>query len=123
MAKAHTGVEYTHEGKLKIYYLLSINYENLNNSQKAYEFAKMSLSEIAKKKQWDDDSKNFPGGYEQQGIKKLSEETVKENRKNSLLLIALILFSSGSVTFMLGYRYYKKKGSNAGATAENQYYL
>ncbi len=109
LAKAHTGVEYTHEGKLKIYYLLSINYENLNNSQKAYEFAKMSLSEIAKKKQWDDDSKNFPGGYEQQGIKKLSEETVKENRKNSLLLIALILFSSGSVTFMLGYRYYKKK--------------
>lgn len=99
----------TYENKLKIYHLLSINYENSNDSKNAYKFAKLSLAEINKKNIQAHSGNNFLGAYEKSEIKYASEETIKKNRENTLVLILFItiLFISG--VFYMKYHYNRKK--------------
>lgn len=95
--------------QLKIYHLLSINYENLGDNKNAYKFAKLSLSEIQKKKVRDDSGNIFLGMYEQQQIKSISDEMLKENKKNILLLIALIVLTCSGIIFYAVDRQKKRK--------------
>lgn len=100
-----TPVKCTYENRLKIYYLLSLNYENKSDNTNAYKFAKLSLSEIGKKKVQDIYGNNFLGKYEQMEIKSVSDEIVNENKKNTFLLIAFITASIGFIF----YKYNKRK--------------
>ncbi|WP_160138277.1 helix-turn-helix domain-containing protein [Chryseobacterium sp. c4a] len=109
--KTNRQVTNTHENRLKIYHLLSINYENINDNKKAYQFAKLSLAEIARKKQWDNNSSNFLGKYEQNGIETVSKVMIQENQKNIIFLIALVLLSSCSVVLGIFYWQNQRKKS------------
>lgn len=99
----------TYENKLKIYHLLSLNYENSNDNKNAYKFAKLSLSEIGKKNIQDISGNNFLGAYEKQEIKASSEETVGTNKKYTYLLIFLIILLSGGVIFYIKYHDNQRK--------------
>lgn len=102
-------IKCTYENKLKIYYLLSLNYENSSDNANAYKFAKLSLSEIGKKQIKDISGNNFLGRYEQLEIKSISEETIKENKKNTFLFIVITLLISTFFILYLAYNYYKRK--------------
>jgi AraC-like DNA-binding protein len=99
----------TYENKLKIYHLLSVNYENIRDDKNAYKFAKLSLAEIDKKNIQNTSVTNFLGKYEQQEIRSISEETIKENKKHTFLLIVCTILISIVVIFYIKYRYNKKK--------------
>lgn len=95
----------TYENKLKIYHLLSVNYENIRDDKNAYKFAKLSLAEIDKKNLQDTSGINFLGKYEKQEI----EETIKENKKHTLLLIIYTILIAIVTIFHIKYCYNKKK--------------
>ncbi|MBB6371137.1 helix-turn-helix domain-containing protein [Chryseobacterium shigense] len=97
----------TYETKLKVYHLLSINYENLGNSKEAYKYAKLSLSEIEKENIQKNSGNVFLGIYEQQEIKNISEEMLTRNNKKNFLIIACLLFMG--IIFYVVYSYNRKK--------------
>lgn len=99
----------TYESKLKMYHLLSINYENTGDHKNAYKFAKLSLAEMEKKKSWDTSGHNFLIMQEQEEIKALSEEMVKKHRRYSFLSIALIILIFSIIIFYITYRNNKRK--------------
>ncbi|MET3539009.1 hypothetical protein [Chryseobacterium limigenitum] len=98
----------TYENKLKIYHLLSINYENIKDDKNAYKFAKLSLVEIEKKNIQNTSGTSFLGKYEQQEIKSISEETIKDNKKYTFLLIICTILMAVVIIFYIKYRYNKK---------------
>ncbi|PKF76177.1 helix-turn-helix domain-containing protein [Chryseobacterium sp. PMSZPI] len=102
----------TSENKLKIYYLLSINYENLDDSKNAYKFAKLSLSEMEKKKQQNISSRKVLGLYEQQEIKSSAKEMIQEDHRQIFLWIGLILIIGlmSSAAFFIYFKRKKKTG-------------
>lgn len=68
----------TYENKLKIYYLLSLNYENSGDNVNAYKFSKLNLTEIGKKKIQDTSGSNFLGKHEEMEIKSISDAIIKK---------------------------------------------
>lgn len=107
--KLNNKVNHTYESKLKMYHLLSINYENAGDHKNAYKFAKISLAEMEKKKNWDTSGHSFLIMHEQQEIKALSEEMVKENKRYSFLSIALIVLIFSIIILYITYRNNKRK--------------
>jgi len=99
----------TYEGKLKMYHLLSINYENTRDHKNAYKFAKLSLAEMEKKKNWDNSGHTFLRMNEQQEIKSLSEEMLNNNKRYSFLSIALIILIFSIIILYITYRNSKRK--------------
>jgi AraC-like DNA-binding protein len=104
-----TSEKCTYENKLKIYHLLSLNYENLGDSKNAYKFAKLSLSEMNKKKLQDTSGNAFLGMHEQQEIRSMSEKMIKENKERTFLLIILVVLTSCVITLYIIYRFNKRK--------------
>lgn len=105
-------VKNTFDNKLKIYHLLSINYENLGNNQEAYKFAKLSLSEMDKKNVQYAYGHQFLGQYEQNEIKAASEAVLK-NQKWNYLLAGFISCTSLCVIFLISYQYRTSKRKKA----------
>ncbi|KFE97637.1 helix-turn-helix domain-containing protein [Chryseobacterium luteum] len=104
-----TSSKCTYENKLKIYHLLSMNYESINDNSNAYKFAKLSLSEIGKKHIQDTSGNSFLGVHEQLEIKAISEEMLRKNRRNTLLLIIVIALTFGGAIFYIKYYYNNRK--------------
>ncbi|WP_288376991.1 response regulator transcription factor [uncultured Chryseobacterium sp.] len=96
--------EYSYDNKLKMYHLLSINYEYIGDHKNAYKFAKLSLSEIKRKNRWDISGNIFLAIHEQKEIKALSEELIKKNKRNSFLLIALFLMVFSIIIIFIRYK-------------------
>ncbi|MGO4709819.1 hypothetical protein AB4Y90_12025, partial [Chryseobacterium sp. 2TAF14] len=100
--------QFSSENLLKIYHLLSINYENTGDSKMAYKFAKQSLSEIDKIKSQNISGNLLLGRHEQQEIQSFSEEMLRKDKRKVILLATLfILFVV--IAFVKIYRAYKKK--------------
>lgn len=97
----------SHENKLKVYYLLSINYERTGNIEKAYKYSKLSLSEIKKENVQKNAGNFFLGVYEKEEIKNKSEEMLQKNNTNLLLMFASLLLIS-----TIFYKIYYQKRKN-----------
>jgi len=108
-------IKCSYENIVKIYYLLSLNYENRGDNTNAYKFAKLSLSEIGKKKIQDTSGNNFLGKHEQMEIKSISDETIRKNKKNTFLFIAFITMITIGIIF---YNYNKRKKRTLGGFQE-----
>ncbi|MBB4804839.1 AraC-like DNA-binding protein [Chryseobacterium defluvii] len=104
-----TEAKCAYDTKLKIYHLLSINYENTGESKSAYRYAKLSLSEMEKKRVRDTSGNAFLGMYEQQEIKSVSKEMIKKNRRFTFLLIVLLVLTFSVIIFFIVYRNNKRK--------------
>ncbi|MBB4807409.1 AraC-like DNA-binding protein [Chryseobacterium defluvii] len=104
-----TEAKCAYDTKLKIYHLLSINYENTGESKNAYRYAKLSLSEMEKKRVRDTSGNAFLGMYEQQEIKSVSKEMVKKNRRFTFFLIVLLVLTFSGIIFFIVYRNNKRK--------------
>ncbi|WP_144283431.1 helix-turn-helix domain-containing protein [Chryseobacterium echinoideorum] len=92
MYKGNEKIQCTYENLLKIYHLLSINYENTGNDKKAYYFAKLSLSEIDKVKSENVSGNFLLGLYEKKEIKSYSEEMIKKHTRKAFFKVFLIVF-------------------------------
>jgi hypothetical protein len=101
--------EYTYDNRLKMYHLLSINYENIGDHKNAYRFAKLSLTEMEKKKSRDISGNIFLAMHEQKEIKTLSEEIIKKNKKHNFLFIASIVLVFSVILIYIRYRKDKTK--------------
>ena len=109
ISKLNNKVNHTYESKLKMYHLMSINYENTGDHKNAYKFAKLSLAEMEKKKNWDNSGHTFLRMNEQQEIKFLSEEMLNKNKRYSFLSIALIILIFSIIILYIIYRNNKRK--------------
>jgi AraC-like DNA-binding protein len=107
--KLNNKVNHTYESKLKMYHLLSINYENTGDHKNAYKFAKLSMAEMEKKKNWDNSGHTFLRMNEQQEITFLSEEMLNNNKRYSFLSIALIILIFSIIILYIIYRNNKRK--------------
>lgn len=105
----------SYENKLKVYYLLSINYERNGNNEMAYKYAKLSLSEINKENAQKNTGNFFMGIYEKEEIKNISEETLKKNNNN-----LFIFFASLILIFTLFYIIYYQKRKNKDEIIKNK---